>query len=91
MTIQELANIIQSNPGCVAIIDNDNWSIYSQRWFAETRDGIDCSKGDEWYYDRLKEDERLVDSYDISDGGDRYGYSVLLALALTAGIHIENV
>jgi len=97
MTIPELAEIIKKNPNCVAIIDNDNWSLYTERYFKEVRSGeTDEDAHDDDYYDGLYESERIVHYSEIDDDGAEfygncYGADILGALALLVGIHVVNV
>lgn len=83
--IQELATIIKANPGCIAIVDNDCWTLYK----------LDP------YRDNAPEDDddgnELANStanggFDNGYGsGNCYGGDILQALALIVGIKVESV
>ena len=81
---KDLAKIIQANPGCVAIVDNDCWTLYSR----------DPSSLDE---DEDAEKYELANSDDVMPVGDGYGSGncyggdILQALAKIVGIKVESV
>jgi len=97
MTIKGLAEIIRANPGCVAIVDNDCWTIYSAKYHSATKDEAEA----EAYYDadeefdttqELATHSELDSNPDCGFGaGACYGGDVVQALALIAGIHVESV
>lgn len=81
MSKKDLVQIIKDNPGCVAVIDNDGWSLFPAS-FAETGDG-----------DPLATD--MDDFKPLGDGGygsgHCYGGDILQALAQIVGIKVESV
>ena len=84
--MKDLVKIIQDNPGCVAIVDNDGWTLYKKHpnLCADDRE-VDASElagsGD-----KLKP---------LGDGGygsgNCYGGDILQALAKIVGIKVESV
>lgn len=89
-----LVEIIQANPGCIAVIDNDCWDLVKTQDEPEGFDDWDLEKQDRWY-----ESQRLASSDDdlveLGDGGygsgHRYGGDVLQALAAIVGISVRSV
>lgn len=85
---RDLATIIRENPGCVAIIDNDEWEIKKARpedyddWTIEEQDAFDASS-------QLA--SSLCRYRDTTDRGHVYGTDILIALASIVGIKIESV
>ena len=90
---KDLAQIIRDNPGCVAIIDNDAWSLH--------RNDPDCNPFDEDYdkWERWSEENTLARSDDDlvvrGDGGygsgNCYGGDILQALAAIVGVRVQSV
>lgn len=84
----DLAQVIRDNPGCVAIIDNDGWTLHRRHpneiddddVEADTHNELACS-GD--------------DFGQLGDGGygsgNCYGGDILQALAQIVGIKVESV
>jgi hypothetical protein len=79
--MKDLVQIIRDNPGCVAIVDNDCWTLYKSDPYAED----------------APEDNELACDGDIKPLGDggygsgcRYGGDILQALAAIIGIRIES-
>lgn len=83
---QSLAKVIEAHRGrCTAQIDNDAWHIYKDQpagfydW--------DQDKQDDWY-----ESEGTIASWDDYPSlGNSYGNGILEALALQAGLRVEDV
>lgn len=81
---KDLAAIIKANPGCVAIVDNDSWTLYSKH-------------PDEIAEDDVVESYELACESDVAPAGDGYGSGncyggdVLQALAKIVGIKVESV
>lgn len=78
-----LADIIKSNKGCRAFIDNDNWHIIKAlpEGFEDWNDEYE----DDWY-----ENEALIASnHQFPDLGISYGYGILEALATLVGMTLE--
>ena len=85
---KDLVQIIKDNPGCVAIIDNDSWSLHKEHPYDN-----DNADDDDW-----QEANRLCDYEDIETLGDGgygsgncYGGDILQALAIICGINVESV
>lgn len=72
---KDLVEIIKANPGCKAIIDNDDWVLRSSkgRTLASAGDDI-VERGDGGY-----------------GSGHCYGGDILQALAEIVGVKIESV
>lgn len=80
--IKALAEIIKANPGCIAVIDNDEWSLYKKGY----------TQGDENYQEMMLADDSTHAGPDEGYGsGNCYGGDLLQALAHLAGIKIESV
>lgn len=74
----DLSSIIRNNPGCVAFIDNDCWSLYSNKYYIAT--------DADWELDpNLDKTEKLYSSQGI------YGEDLLIALGKLANINIQKV
>lgn len=92
----DLVQIIRDNPGCVAIVDNDSWTLYrvhpDQNPHNEETDE-EFSKADEW--DKRNELASDGEVKPLGDGGygsgNCYGGDILQALAVIVGIKIESV
>lgn len=85
---RDLVQIIKDNPGCVAVIDNDCWTLYRKEY--ATRN-VTQQEADEL---------EIADSSDIlkpclGDGGygsgETYGGDILQALAKIVGVKVESV
>jgi hypothetical protein len=81
---KDLAAIIKANPGCVAIVDNDCWTLYSKHPDDVPEDDV------------IEAYELACDSDVIPVGqgygsGNCYGGDLLQALAKIVGITIESV
>lgn len=89
MSKKNLPEIIKANPGCVAIIDNDCWSLYKKH--------PDTAPDD---YDKWLKANLLASDGDefkppLGDGGygsgNCYGGDLLQALAVIVGMKVESV
>lgn len=77
----DLVKTIRENPGCIAVIDNDDWSLWRDDAHRDSDDGIPLAcAGD-------------VNS--LGDGGygcgNCYGGDILQALAVIVGVRVESV
>lgn len=90
MAKKDLVQIIRDNPGCVAIIDNDSWTLYKQSPYTPPNGIVD---EDAWERDiRLCDDGNVKRLGDGGYGsGNCYGGDILQALAVIVGIKIESV
>lgn len=88
---KNLAEIIKQNPGCVAVIDNDTWTLYKAHPCENPHDGL----GAEW--EAWEQGNELANDSDVEPVGDGYGSGhcyggdILQALAQIVGITIESV
>lgn len=90
---KNLVEIIKNNPGCVAVIDNDSWWVYS----APPKPIEQMTQSE--YYDEWIEDRKLLaqdgEVITLGDGGygsgNSYGGDILQALAVIAGVKIKSV
>lgn len=87
---KNLIEIIKSNPGCVAIVDNDCWSLHKV--------DPDEFDGDDDDYDEWMEANELANDSNIQPLGDGgygsgncYGGDLLQALAAIVGIKVTSV
>jgi hypothetical protein len=73
---KDLVAIIKANPGCVAIIDNDCWTLYT----------------DDSQTVELASDSTVIELGDGGYGsGNCYGGDLLQALAVIVGIKVHSV
>lgn len=80
MRKKDLVQIIRDNPGCIAEIDNDTWSLW--------RDSSHRDSGE----DPLASDGEVMKLGDGGYGsGNCYGGDILQALAVIVGVKIESV
>lgn len=90
-TGKDLVAIIRSNPGCVAIVDNDHWSLHKVHPDENPHDDDDMA--DAW--EAGNELANADDIKPLGDGGygsgNCYGGDILQALAVIAGIKVESV
>jgi hypothetical protein len=93
--MKDLAQIIKDNPGCVAIVDNDCWTLYCKHPDQNPHEYYaDIAAHDGW-----AETNRLASSDDdlkpLGDGGygsgNCYGGDLLQALAVIVGVKVESV
>lgn len=91
--MKDLVQIIKDNPGAIAIVDNDGWSLHTAEW-NEPPDFNDEPNA----YENWEEQNTLADSSDelsplkgsTYGGPDAYGGALLLALAEIANINVES-
>lgn len=83
MTRQEALDKIQATPGCVALLDNDCWSI--ERPKPDNWGDMTETEQDQWY----NEQATLFCSRDV-DGCD-YGGGLIEVLALAVEMTCEGV
>lgn len=83
--MKDLVKIIRDNPGCVAVIDNDGWDLFSKGVWDLRHDCEDlpalASSGDN--LKRLKGTTYQDDNC--------YGGAILLALAEIVGMKVQSV
>lgn len=94
--MKDLVQIIKDNPGCVAIIDNDYWSLHKTHPYENSPDEetTPYEVQQEW-----QDQNQLAHSDDefesLGDGGygsgNCYGGDILQALAKIVGIKVESV
>ena len=90
--MKDLVQIIRDNPGCIAIIDNDHWSLHR-------KPPSENPHKDGKAYDKWEANNELVQAGDefkrLGDGGygsgNCYGGDILQALAIIVGIKVESV
>jgi hypothetical protein len=92
--MKDLVQIIRDHPGCVAVVDNDGWTLHRQ----SPSDNPFIDLDDDASIDRWHEQNELCsdnDVYALGDGGygsgNCYGGDILQALAIIVGIKIESV
>lgn len=90
--MKDLVEIIKANPGCWAVIDNDDWYLYAA--WPKSYEKMSDEEIDEWQDgDGLL--ARAGDVKPLGDGGygsgNCYGGDILQALAIIVGIKIESV
>lgn len=89
---KDLVEIIKANPGCIAIVDNDTWSLYRESPYDGGPDE-DSPNREEW--EKANELANDSDIKPLGDGGygsgNCYGGDLLQALALIVGIKVESV
>lgn len=91
---KDLVQIIRDNPGCIATIDNDNWSLRKNTPYPAGFDDWKFEAQDKWH-----DEQKLATSSDnfghLGDGGygcgNCYGGDILQALAIIVGIQAESV
>ena len=89
---KDLVKIIQANPGCVAIVDNDCWTLYKQHpdENPHEEDGDEsCAKWDK--KNELANNRNVKQIGDGYGSGNCYGGDILQALAKIVGVEIESV
>lgn len=90
--MKDLVQIIKDNPGCVAIVDNDSWTLYKSHPHEQPE--WDSYEAEEAWY---KENELASESNvkPLGDGGygsgNCYGGDILQALAAIVGVKVESV
>jgi hypothetical protein len=81
---KDLAAIIKANPGCVAVVDNDCWTLYS-------RDPDDLPEDEDAEKYELANSDDVEPSGDGYGSGNCYGGDILQALAKIVGIKVTSV
>ena len=91
---KDLVKIIKENPGCVAIIDNDCWTLYRENPY----DPKTATPEDDWKaFSAWEEQNTLATDGEVINlgsgygSGNCYGGDVLQALAVIVGVKIESV
>jgi len=81
MAKKDLVQIIRDNPGCVAVVDNDCWTLYpDEASYLEGVNEVACS------------DDSFEGLPEFGYGtGNCYGGDILQALARIVGIRVESV
>ena len=84
---KDLVQIIKDNPGCVAIVDNDCWTLYKSNPY----ELYDVS--DDWYSNNELANDGNIESLGSGGygSGNCYGGDILQALAAIVGIKVESV
>lgn len=92
--MKDLVQIIKDNPGCVAIVDNDWWSLHK----AAPNDNPHYDSNDDDAIEAWDEENTLANAGDVKSIGDGgygsgncYGGDILQALAAIVGITVESV
>lgn len=88
---KDLVKIIKDNPGCVAIIDNDSWSLHREH--PDKGPEYDSPNREAWEKaNELANDGNIKELGDGGYGsGNCYGGDILQALAKIVGIKVESV
>lgn len=96
---KDLVQLIKDNPGCVAIIDNDCWTLYKKHPSEnpQEEDG-DSETWDEDAYEKWNDENELASDGEVEEIGDGgygsgncYGGDILQALAVICGVKVESV
>lgn len=87
----DLVQIIRDNPGCVAVVDNDHWSLHKQNPDQNPHE-------DDEAYEAWDEQNTLAQAGEVKNIGDGgygsgncYGGDILQALAVIVGVKVESV
>ena len=92
MKDKDLVRIIKDNPGCVAIIDNDNWHLVKTTSYPEDFDDWTWEEQEVWEQEQeLARDGEVKEYGDAAFAGNCYGGDILQALAQIVGIKLESV
>ena len=84
---KDLVEIIKANPGCVAIVDNDGWTLHKA-----DPDDLDDPSDKELEANELANDGDVLELGDGGYGsGNCYGGDILQALAKIVGITVKSV
>lgn len=84
---KDLVEIIKANPGCVAVVDNDGWSLHKT-----DPDELDDPSDKEIEANELANDGDVLSLGDGGYGsGNCYGGDILQALAKIVGITVKSV
>lgn len=85
---KDLVKIIKANPGCIAIVDNDCWSLHRED---PSKAGPDHDSPNREAWERANELAHDGNIKPLGDGSNCYGGDLLQALAIIVGIKIESV
>lgn len=92
----DLVQVIRDNPGCVAIVDNDCWTLHRKHPGDNPNDDSTDAGFKAW--ERWDKDNQLAQYGEVKtlgDGGygsgNLYGGDILQALAAIVGVKIESV
>ncbi len=81
----DLATVIRLNPGCVAVVDNDDWVLYS-------RDPDDLPDDEDADKYAIADADSVISKGDGGYGsGNCYGGDLLQALAEIVGMKVKSV
>lgn len=94
--MKNLAEIIKANPGCVAIVDNDSWTLHREHPY---ENGPNEDDDDEAYeaFEKWQEENQIARSGEVEEvgggygSGNCYGGDILQALAQIAGVKVDSV
>lgn len=94
--MKDLVQIIKDNPKCVAIIDNDSWSLHKLHPYedAPDEDAVSYEESEAWQQanELANSDDKLKPLGGGGYGsGNCYGGDILQALAQIVGIKVEGV
>lgn len=91
---KDLVEIIKANPGCIAIIDNDNWKLVKTQNEPPEAVDWDDDQMEAWMLAQVLASSN-DDIVELGDGGYGsgfcYGGDILQALAKIVGIEIQSV
>lgn len=94
---KNLVKIIKDNPGCVAVIDDDHWTLYREQPDNNPHSGDyrDESWGKCFEWEKANTLARDGEVLSLGDGGygsgNCYGGDLLQALALIVGVKVVSV
>ena len=87
---KDLVEVIRSNPGCIATIDNDCWWLYPAP--PKPIEEMSEEEYDAWQENTIAKHDDILPLGDGGYGsGHCYGGDILQALAQIVGIKIESV
>jgi hypothetical protein len=93
--MKDLVQIIKDNPGCVAIIDNDSWTLHRKHPYGPDSPDEDTVPYEEvaaWHEaNQLASDGEIAPLGEGDGLGPCYGGDVLEALAQIVGMTVEPV
>ena len=90
---KSLVQIIKDNPGCIAEIDNDCWTLKKSD-YPDNFDDLNSPAQDRWIKanELASSDDEFTDVEHCGYGsGNCYGGDILQALAKIVGIRVESV
>ncbi len=95
MSKKDLVKIIEANPGCIATIDNDCWTLKKKTKQPRGFDNWTYEKQAEWNkaQELANSDDRdlVVPGGGGYGSGNCYGGDILQSLAKIVGITVESV